>query len=135
MSGESARSFTSFSAAQTRTFSSFFFREPVDPVKLQIPHYFTVIPRKDARDLKLSKDKLDMDKYDTPEALEADVDLMVRNAVTFNGAESIVAVAAITLQGKFQDMIVGTKSQLRKRKERDKEPGVGSGQTKKARLS
>lgn len=107
----------------------------MDPVKLQIPNYFDVIPRRDARDLKLIRDKLDMDKYDSVDALEADIDLMVRNAVTFNGSESFVGVAAVALQGKFQDMMAGVRSQLRKRKEKDKEAGGGGGSpTKKARL-
>ena len=117
-------------------FSSLFFREAVDPVKLQIPHYFNVIPRKDARDLKLIKDKLDVDKYDGIESLEADMDLMVQNAVTFNGAESFVGVAAVVLQNKFREMLSSIKSQLRKRKEKDRDTSVsGGGPAKKARIS
>ncbi|KAF8580130.1 hypothetical protein K439DRAFT_1648275 [Ramaria rubella] len=115
--------------------SSLFFREAVDPIKLQIPHYFNVIARKDARDLKLIKEKLDADKYDSFEALEADVDLMVRNAVIFNGTESFVGIAAVVLLNKFQEMLGSVKSQLRKRKEKDRDSSVGGGgPPKKARV-
>lgn len=115
--------------------SSLFFREAVDPIKLQIPHYFNVIPRKDARDLKLIKEKLDADKFDSVESLEADVDLMVRNAVTFNGTESFVGVAAVVLQNKFREMLGNAKSQLRKRKEKDRDNSVSNGSpAKKARI-
>lgn len=108
----------------------------MDPIKLQIPHYFNVIPRKDARDLKLIKDKLDGDKYDSFEALDADVDMMVRNAVTFNGTESFVGVAAVALQGRFREMLSSVKSQLRKRKEKDRDTPInGGGAAKKARVS
>jgi transcription initiation factor TFIID subunit 2 len=114
--------------------SSLFFREAVDPIKLQIPHYFNVIPRKDARDLKLIKDKLDADKYDSIEALEADMDLMVQNAVTFNGTESFVGVAAVVLQRLFQEMLSSVKSPPRKRKEKDRDTSTSS-PAKKARIS
>ncbi|KAJ3487118.1 hypothetical protein NLI96_g3752 [Meripilus lineatus] len=65
--------------------TSFVFREPVDPIALGIPTYFDVIPRRDARDLRTIRQKLDADKYDTVEALEADLDLMIDNALHFNG--------------------------------------------------
>ncbi|KAF8527429.1 hypothetical protein BU17DRAFT_39590 [Hysterangium stoloniferum] len=111
---------------------SFFFREAVDPIKLGIPQYFDIIPRKDARDLKSIKDKLDTDKYDNHEALEADIDLMVQNAVTFNGAASEVGIAATSLQSKFRDMI---RSQHKKRKEKDRDSSsVSGGPSKKARV-
>jgi transcription initiation factor TFIID subunit 2 len=113
--------------------SSFFFREAVDPIKLGIPQYFDIIPRKDARDLKLIKDNLDADKYDSLEAVEADIDLMVQNAVKFNGAASEVGMAAISLRSKFHDML---RSQYRKRKEKDRDSSVVSGvSNKKTRIS
>ena len=56
---------------------SFVFREPVDPVLLQIPTYFDVIPKKNARDLRTIRQKLDADKYDSIDAWEADMDLMI----------------------------------------------------------
>ena len=62
----------------------------MDPVALEIPTYHDVIPKKDARDLRTIKQKLDADKYDTVEAFEADLDLMISNAILFNGPSSEV---------------------------------------------
>jgi hypothetical protein len=58
-------------------FSAVIFHEAVDPVKLNIPHYFDVIPRENARDLSLIKAKLNANRYETVEDFEADVYLMV----------------------------------------------------------
>jgi hypothetical protein len=63
-------------------------------VLLQIPTYFDVIPKKDARDLSTIKQKLDADKYDSVDALKADIDLMIHNAILFNGADSEVGQIA-----------------------------------------
>ncbi|KAG6333744.1 hypothetical protein ID866_5345, partial [Astraeus odoratus] len=113
---------------------SFVFREPVDPVLLGIPTYFQVIPKKDARDLRTIRQKLDSDKYDSIEAFEADFELMIRNAVTFNGAESEVGQIAFLVQDKFRDMLSNIKSggNMKKRKEGD---GKGTPQpAKKVKL-
>lgn len=68
--------------------------------------------------------------------LEADIDLMVQNAVTFNGTESLVGQAAITLQDKFHQMLNSNKAQPRKRKEKDGDTLMGNGgPNKKAKLS
>ncbi|KAI6112477.1 hypothetical protein EDD16DRAFT_1167057 [Pisolithus croceorrhizus] len=113
---------------------SFVFREPVDPVLLGIPTYFQIIPKKDARDLRTIRQKLDTDKYDSTEAFEADMDLMIRNAITFNGAESEVGQIAAIVRDKYKDMLSNIKSGggTKKRKEGD---GKGTPQpTKKAKL-
>lgn len=112
--------------------SSFVFREPVDPVLLQIPTYFEVIPRKNARDLRTIRTKLDGDKYDTIDAWEADMDLMIENALTFNGADSEVGIIAKQVQEKYKDMVANVRGGASaKRKGTDK----GTPQpTKKARL-
>lgn len=113
--------------------SSFVFREPVDPVLLGIPTYFQVIPKKDARDLRTIRQKLDTDKYDSMEAFEADVDLMIRNALTFNGTESEVGQIAIIVRDKIKDMLSNIKGggNVKKRKE----DGKGTPQpTKKVKL-
>ena len=57
----------------------------MDPIALGNPMYFDIIPRKDARDLSTLKQKLDADKYDSVDAFEADLDLMIDNAIRFNG--------------------------------------------------
>lgn len=88
---------------------------------MQIPDYFNVIPRKDARDLKLIRHKLDSDKYESVDAFEADVDLMVRNAVKFNGAESEVGRLAVDLRNRVTELMeVKTAGSGKKRKDGDK---------------
>ena len=72
---------------------------------LGIPTYFDVIPRKDARDLTTIQTKLNQDKYDSIEALEADLDLMINNAITFNGEESEVGVYALDMRVKYRDLL------------------------------
>ncbi len=86
-------------------FRSWAFLEPVDTVKLGIPHYHTIIPKKDARDLKTIRGKLDADKYESVDAFEADLDLMIQNAITFNGLESEVGLWAVGLQNKYRDLL------------------------------
>ena len=70
---------------------------------LCIPDYHNVIPRKDARDLRTIRSKLESDKYDSLTAWEADMDLMARNAITYNGAESDVGQVAIKMQAKIRE--------------------------------
>jgi len=97
---------------------SWIFREPVDPVLLGIPTYFDVIPRKNARDLRTIRQKLDSDKYDSTEAFEADIDLMIHNAITFNGADSDVGRIAVALRNRVSELL-DTKSNSKKRKDGD----------------
>ena len=87
------------------------FREPVDPIALGIPTYHDVIPKKDARDLRTIRGKLDSDKYDSIEAWEADMELMIRNAITFNGIESEVGQIALRLQTKLKELVVSVRVQ------------------------
>ena len=72
------------------------------------------------------------DKYDSVESFEADLDLMIDNAITFNGADSEVGQVAMVLRDKYRDLL----SSLRgtgpvKRKSGDKSTPQPS---KKARL-
>lgn len=100
-------------------YSSFVFREPVDPVLLGIPTYFDVIPRKDARDLRTIRQKLDSDKYGSVDAFEADIDLMIHNAITFNGVDSEVGEFAVGLRNRITELL-DMKSSSKKRKDSDK---------------
>ncbi|KXN88910.1 Transcription initiation factor TFIID subunit 2, partial [Leucoagaricus sp. SymC.cos] len=100
---------------------SWVFREPVDPVVLGIPTYFDVIPRKDARDLRTIRQKLDSDKYDTAEAFEADLELMIQNAIKFNSRKSEVGEIAVKVQSRIQELLDNFKSGgSKKRKDGDK---------------
>ncbi len=112
--------------------SSFVFRVPVDPVVLGIPQYFQIIPRRNARDLRTIRQKLDADKYSSVEAFEADLDLMILNARVFNGEDSEIGKVALDLQEKYKDMLSSVRTGVSvKRKGGDK----GTPQpTKKARL-
>ncbi len=113
---------------------SWVFREPVDPVLLGIPTYFDIIPRKDSRDLRTIRQRLDNDKYDTVEAFEVDLDLMVQNAIKFNGRDSEVGEIALKVQSRIQELFNNFKSGgTKKRKDSDK--GGTPQPTKKAKIS
>jgi transcription initiation factor TFIID subunit 2 len=80
----------------------------VDPVALGIPMYFEIVPKKDARDLRTIRTKLDADKYDSVSAFKADFELMIHNAIKFNGAESEVGQMAQTLLARFKDAVASS---------------------------
>lgn len=93
----------------------------MDPVLLGIPTYFDVIPRKNARDLRTIKQKLDSDKYDTLEAFEADLELMLDNAITFNGLQSEVGAITTSMRDKVHEVMEAWKSgSSKKRKDNEK---------------
>lgn len=94
------------------TSRSFVFLEPVDPVALGIPTYFEVIPRRDARDLRTIRTKLENDKYDSVETFETDLDLMVDNALHFNGGDSEVGKVSYMVRVKYKDMLSGLRSSV-----------------------
>jgi transcription initiation factor TFIID subunit 2 len=103
----------------------------VDPVALGIPQYHEIIPRKDARDLRTIRQKLDADKYDTPEAWEADIELMIRNAVHFNGEESEVGQIALGFGSRIREL----RAQQGQKKRRESErPEQQQPAAKKAKL-
>jgi len=104
--------------------SSWVFREPVDPVALGIPTYYDVIPRKDARDLKMIRQKLDTDKYDSIEAFDADFELMIHNAITFNDAESDVGKVAVTVRNRFKELLSNLKTVPPSKKRKDSDQSV-----------
>ncbi|KAL7425129.1 hypothetical protein Q5752_000817 [Cryptotrichosporon argae] len=73
--------------------SSFIFREAVDPIALNIPQYFEIIPREDARDLSLIRANLEKGRYSTARQVDDDVELMLENARVFNGEGEITDIA------------------------------------------
>lgn len=73
------------------------FNAPVDPVALNIPHYFSIVRQEDARDLKTIKANVQAGKYESFSGIENDIRLMVDNAVKFNGEVSPVSEAARVL--------------------------------------
>jgi len=100
----------------------FYFREPVDPILLGIPDYHKVIPKKDARDLRTIRTKLDGDKYDSLDAFEADVQLLAANAIKFNGYGSDVAVKAERLLERVKDMMQPIRQGAQRKRKEEQEP-------------
>ncbi|KEP50373.1 transcription initiation factor TFIID subunit 2 [Rhizoctonia solani 123E] len=85
----------------------------VDPVRQNVPDYYDIIPKRDARDLTMIKSNVETGKYDSLEALTADVYLMQANAVKFNGEYSNVAADARNFVKSFETALANFK---RKRK-------------------
>jgi transcription initiation factor TFIID subunit 2 len=85
----------------TRYIRNGIFHLPVDPVLLNIPHYFDVIPKEDARDLTSIKGKLDKGLYQTPEQVNEDVLLMFSNAYKFNGRDSAISTLTVPLEASW----------------------------------
>ncbi|QGA17586.1 hypothetical protein EYB26_005257 [Talaromyces marneffei] len=76
-----------------------FYREPVDPIKLNIPSYFTIIT--EPMDLSTIESKLKKNQYNAVAEIVADVDLMAGNAAKFNGPDHIVAQEGQKLRALF----------------------------------
>lgn len=87
-----------------RMHDSRFFREPVDPVKLNIPSYLTIITQ--PMDLGTMEKKLKAGEYSSPQAVAEDFSLMVRNALTFNGPEHIVTTEGQKLEATFKKQLL-----------------------------
>ncbi|KAL2862884.1 putative transcription regulator BDF1 [Aspergillus lucknowensis] len=77
-----------------------FYKEPVDPIKMNIPHYPQVI--KQPMDLTTMEQKLKNNAYKDPQAVADDFHLMLQNAETFNGTEHIVSKEGQKLKATFQ---------------------------------
>ncbi|KAL0363523.1 UNVERIFIED_CONTAM: Transcription factor GTE12 [Sesamum calycinum] len=75
------------------------FSEPVDPVKLNIPDYFSVIT--DPMDLGTIKRKLEGNMYFGAEDFAADVRLTFSNAMLYNPPDNRVHSCAKKLDGNF----------------------------------
>ncbi|KAG5520124.1 hypothetical protein PMAC_001200 [Pneumocystis sp. 'macacae'] len=76
------------------------FNQPVDPVKLNIPTYPTVIAR--PMDLGTVEKKIAGREYGTVDAFREDVELVFSNCFRFNGTESAISGMARNLQEIFE---------------------------------
>ncbi|AMD19934.1 HCL217Cp [Eremothecium sinecaudum] len=76
------------------------FLQPVDPIKLNIPHYFTQIKR--PMDISTIEKKLNVNAYEKPEQVTQDFNLMVENCSKFNGPTSSIAQMARNIQAAFE---------------------------------
>ncbi|EDP50426.1 hypothetical protein KXW98_001193 [Aspergillus fumigatus] len=81
-----------------------FYREPVDPIKMNIPHYPQII--KHPMDLGTIERKLKNNEYKTAQAVVDDFNLMVQNAVTFNGPDHLVSQEGLKLKGTFEKQMM-----------------------------
>jgi len=79
-----------------------YFRDPVDPVALNIPHYFHVI--KHPMDLGTIGKKIKNGEYSTADECKSDFDLVFTNCFKFNPPENIVHIAAKELQNDFEQL-------------------------------
>jgi hypothetical protein len=76
-----------------------FFLYPVDPVKLGIPTYFSVV--QSPMDISTIEKKLSSSTYKTVDEVKSDFILMFTNCYTFNGLASPVSIACKSLQKHF----------------------------------
>ncbi|KAJ3042833.1 hypothetical protein HK097_001896 [Rhizophlyctis rosea] len=76
------------------------FKEPVDPVALNIPTYFDIIKR--PMDLSTMDRKLQNHQYSSVQQFVDDMNLMLDNCWTFNGKVGPIAQFAYNIQKLFQ---------------------------------
>jgi Bromodomain len=76
------------------------FREPVDPIKLNIPRYFDVVDR--PMDISTIEKKLNSGAYSSAQAVVEDFNLMIDNCVKFNGLENPVTKMGKNIQATFE---------------------------------
>ncbi|KAL4780738.1 hypothetical protein BJX76DRAFT_36886 [Aspergillus varians] len=81
-----------------------FYKEPVNPVKLNIPTYFQVIKR--PMDLGTIEQKLKNNAYKDPQSVINDFNLMLQNALTFNGPDHIVSIEGQKLKATFEKQMM-----------------------------
>jgi bromodomain-containing factor 1 len=79
------------------------FLTPVDHVAMNIPTYPTLVPN--PMDLSTIEDKLKHFQYKSPTDFWSDFNLMVENAVTFNGREHPVSHNAMNLRQYFAKLM------------------------------
>ncbi|KAF2839504.1 Bromodomain-containing protein [Patellaria atrata CBS 101060] len=75
------------------------FTSPVDPVAMGLPTYFEII--KQPMDLSAMENKLKLNEYGSVNDFVRDFDLMVNNAVKFNGPAHVVSAASLSLRQYF----------------------------------
>ncbi|KAJ5109036.1 hypothetical protein N7456_005711 [Penicillium angulare] len=91
-------------ASLKRMHDSRFYREPVDPIKLNIPNYVQVIER--PMDLGTIERKLKANEYSSAKQLSDDFALMVQNSLTFNGPDHLVAQEGQKLKATFNKQML-----------------------------
>jgi bromodomain-containing factor 1 len=87
------------------------FLEPVDPVALNIPTYFSIV--KKPMDLKSMTEKLESGEYRSGKEVEKDMKQIVNNSELFNG-EGVVTNMARELEQLFRDKLAEKESWMAK---------------------
>ena len=82
-----------------RTKDAQFFNVPVDPVKLQIPTYPTVITS--PMDLGTVENRLKLESYTTVDSVNSEFELILSNTMRFNGPDHLVTTSAVSLKAAF----------------------------------
>lgn len=85
------------------------FKDPVDPVELGIPEYFTIV--ENPMDLTLVDHRIRNGVYTTWETFERDSKLVFENAILFNGTESDVGRMASELLDIFDQDVENAKQE------------------------
>ncbi|CAG8015747.1 unnamed protein product [Penicillium olsonii] len=81
-----------------------FYKEPVDPIKLNIPQYHTIITK--PMDLGTMERKLKTNQYGSPQEVSDDFALMVNNTTIFNGVDHLVTQEGIKLKATFEKQML-----------------------------
>ncbi|KAI9223658.1 hypothetical protein BC828DRAFT_375383 [Blastocladiella britannica] len=79
------------------------FKDPVDPIRLNIPDYPLIV--KNPMDLSTISDKLSRRVYATVEELDHDFQLMVDNCIRYNGDQSVYAASARKMRLSFDKQL------------------------------
>ncbi|KAK3432846.1 hypothetical protein EUGRSUZ_D00352 [Eucalyptus grandis] len=106
------------------------FKQPVDPVKLNIPDYFTIIS--EPMDLGTIKSKLEKNMYRGTEEFAADIRLTFANAMCYNPPGNQVHIMADKLNKDFE---TAWKALEAKWSNGDTKIGKGSASSKQSRES
>lgn len=87
------------------------FLEPVDPIKLGIPDYLTIITR--PMDFGTIRKRIESNHYEAIEGFAEDMRLVFRNAITFNTMrDNPVNIAAREMSNRFEERFRVLTSQL-----------------------
>jgi hypothetical protein len=86
------------------------FHDPVDPIALQIPDYFTIVT--EPMDLGSVKKKLRRGRYNNTHEFAEDVRLTFKNAQLYNGRAHPVSAAAANLRDAFEENMLRASAML-----------------------
>jgi hypothetical protein len=101
------------------------FLNPVDPVALNIPTYFTVITR--PMDISTIEKKMAAHEYKSVDEIFADFEIMFNNCYTFNGIDSPVSLMAKGLQDWYTKELVKMPKSLKQLESKKRKKSMSYG--------